>query len=80
MGKIAPPPYDSPSDDVVVRPFVGRGVTYLWLVNTHTQQEYEYLRARLGAGVQVADPAQALAEARAFLKRMACTTNPSKPR
>ena len=68
MGKIAPPPYDSPSDDVVVRPFVGRGVTYLWLVNTHTQQEYEYLRARLGAGVPVADPAKALAEARAFLK------------
>lgn len=63
------PPYDSPSSELVIRSFDGEGVRYLWLVNIHTREEYEYLRARLGAGVQVADKVAALNEAKAFLKQ-----------
>ena len=68
IGAIVPPLYDSPSDELIIRAFEADGVTYLWLVNIHTREEYEYLRARAGAGVKVVDPEKALAEMRTFLR------------
>ena len=65
-------PYARPWADcadptLIVRRHEYHGVTYLWLVNIHSEEEYEYLRERIGAGVQPADPEKAKKEAYQYL-------------
>ena len=65
-------PYASPWTDCADPTLVGvrheyHGVTYLWLVNIESEEEYEYVRPRLGAGAAPKDPAKASAEAAAYL-------------
>jgi len=47
------------------------GVSYLWLVNIHNREEYEYIRDRIGAGVRPENPEQAREEACRFLNDLA---------
>ena len=47
------------------------GVNYLWLVNVHTREEYEYLRDRIAAGARPANPEQAKEEAFRYLAERA---------
>jgi hypothetical protein len=69
--KYAPPWADCAEPTVVLRRHEFGGVTYLWAVNVESQEEYEYLRDRLGAGAQPADPAKAKQEAIAYLNERA---------
>ena len=45
VGKYAQPWADCADSTLVVRRHAYRGVTYLWLVNVHNQEEYEYIRS-----------------------------------
>jgi len=58
---------DSPSIHLVLREAQAEGVRYLWLVNLHTHEDYEYLRPRLGAGARPSNPKLAQQEAVAYL-------------
>ena len=58
---------DCADPTLMVRRHAYHGVTYLWLVNLHSQEEYEYVRERVGAGVQPADPEKAKKEASQYL-------------
>jgi hypothetical protein len=61
------PEIDSPSIHLVLREAQADGVRYLWLVNIHTHEDYEYLRPRLGAGARPSNPKVAQQEAVAYL-------------
>jgi len=61
------PEVDSPSLHLVIREMQADGIRYLWLVNVHTHEDYEYLRPRLGAGARPANPKLARQEATAYL-------------
>ena len=55
---------------LVVRRHAYRGVTYLWLVNVHSQEEYEYIRARthgLSEPLELANPEKAKREWHQYL-------------
>ncbi|MFH0795927.1 MAG: hypothetical protein V2A65_02600 [Candidatus Omnitrophota bacterium] len=47
LGSLGITPWaDSPDQNLVIRRFEGNGVTYLWLVNIHTNEEFRFLRPR----------------------------------
>jgi hypothetical protein len=65
-------PYAQPWADCADPTLVARrheyhGVTYLWLVNIESQEEYEYVRPRAAGGTHPADPEQAKREYVAYL-------------
>lgn len=63
----AAPWADCSDPTLIVRRHEYRGVTYLWLVNIESQEEYEYLRPRVAAGARPANPEQAIQEAVRYL-------------
>jgi hypothetical protein len=64
------PVIDSPAANLVIREAEAGGVRYLWLVNVHTHEDYEYLRPRIGAGAAPKEPEAATAEAIAYLDKL----------
>ena len=67
-------PYVTPWADcddpaLVTRRHEYRGVTYLWLVNIHTREEYEHVRPRIAAGARPKDAERARKEAYDYLLR-----------
>ena len=69
---------DSPSSDLVIRRFEGDGVTYLWLVNIHTQDEYLFLRERrvtMTDGFPTEPRAKRRADVKEFLTERGVYTN-----
>ena len=71
MGNYVKPWADCSDPTLIVRRHGYRGVPYLWLVNIHDRMEYEYLRARVGAGARPENPERAKKEAFDFLARVA---------
>ena len=69
----AAPTIDSPAANLVIREAEAGGVRYLWLVNVHTNEDYEYLRPRIGAGAAPKEPETATAEAVAYLDKLDAT-------
>ncbi len=67
LEQYAQPWAESSDPTLITRRHEYRGVTYLWLVNIESREEYEYVRPRLGAGARPADPEQAAEEALAYL-------------
>ena len=51
----------------MIRHAEAAGVRYLWLVNVHAHEDYEYLRPRIGAGARPENPPRAAEEAVAYL-------------
>jgi hypothetical protein len=58
---------DCDAPTLIARRHEYHGVSYLWLVNTHSQEEYEYLRPRIAAGARPENPDQATKEAFQYL-------------
>ncbi len=63
----AQPWADCSDSTLIARRHEYRGVTYLWLVNIESQEEYEYIRPRVAAGARPEDPGKAKQEAVAYL-------------
>ena len=70
VGKYAPPWADCADSTLVMRRHAYRGVPYLWLVNVHSQEEYEYIRPRkhgLSDPLELANPEKAKTELDRYL-------------
>jgi hypothetical protein len=76
LAKVAPPVYDSPASNLILRTFAADGVTYLWLVNIYDREEWDYINSRLRPGAKVTDKKQALAEVKEFLKARSAYDKP----
>jgi hypothetical protein len=67
LAPYARPWVDCSDPTLIARRHEYRGVTYLWLVNIESQEEYEYLRPRVAAGARPESPEQAKREAVRYL-------------
>lgn len=68
LPQLAGIPYDADSKELVIRAFEVDGVKYLWLVNIHTHEEYNFLNLKQGTGRIQEDPEESEKEAFEFLK------------
>ncbi|MDD3127410.1 MAG: hypothetical protein PHT27_07340, partial [Candidatus Izemoplasmatales bacterium] len=68
LPQLAGIPYDSDSRELVMRAFEADDVKYLWIVNIHDHEEYNFLNLKQGAGRVQDDPEKAESDVIKFLK------------